>query len=135
MDNRAQVREFLASRRARITPGQAGLPAYGGNRRVKGLRREEVALLAGVSIDYYIRMERGDLAGASEVVLDGIANALQLDEAEREHLQALARSARPAATRPLQPSHGPPSHPAGSRRDHRSASLDPQRPARHPRPE
>ena len=71
MDNRAQVREFLASRRARITPGQAGLPAYGGNRRVKGLRREEVALLAGVSIDYYIRMERGDLAGASEAGLDG----------------------------------------------------------------
>ena len=103
MDNRAQVREFLASRRARITPGQAGLPAYGGNRRVKGLRREEVALLAGVSIDYYIRMERGDLAGASEAVLDGIANALQLDEAEREHLRALARSARPTATRRPRP--------------------------------
>ena len=103
MDNRAQVREFLASRRARITPGQAGLPAYGGNRRVKGLRREEVALLAGVSIDYYIRMERGDLAGASETVLDGVANALQLDEAEREHLQALARSARPAAARRTRP--------------------------------
>src|ERR1700741_2966028 len=104
MDNRAQVREFLASRRARITPGQAGLPAYGGNRRVKGLRREEVALLAGVSIDYYIRMERGDLAGASEAVLDRIANALQLDEAEREHLWALARSASPAATRRARPS-------------------------------
>src|ERR1700759_414214 len=99
MDNRAQVREFLASRRARTPPSQAGLPAYGGNRRVKGLRREEVALLAGVSIDYSIRMERGDLAGASETVLDAVANALQLDEAEREHLQALARSARPAATR------------------------------------
>ena len=104
MDNRAQVREFLASRRARITPVQAGLPAYGGNRRVKGLRREEVALLAGVSIDYYIRMERGDLAGASEAVLDGVANALQLDEAEREHLRALARSARPAAARRARPS-------------------------------
>src|SRR5581483_2409851 len=103
MDNRAQVREFLASRRARITPDQAGLPAYGGNRRVKGLRREEVALLAGVSIDYYIRMERGDLAGASEAVLDGVANALQLDEAEREHLQALARSARPTMARHPRP--------------------------------
>src|SRR5271167_4794129 len=103
MDNRAQIREFLASRRARITPGQAGLPAYGGNRRVKGLRREEVALLAGVSIDYYIRMERGDLAGASEAVLDGVANALQLDEAEREHLFALARSAGPASTRRARP--------------------------------
>src|SRR5579862_9990298 len=93
MDNRVEVRSFPPSRRARITPDQAGLPAYGGNRRVKGLRREEVALLAGVSIDYYIRMERGDLAGASESVLDGVANALQLDEAEREHLFALARSA------------------------------------------
>jgi len=121
MDNRAQVREFLASRRARITPGQAGLPAYGGNRRVKGLRREEVALLAGVSIDYYIRMERGDLAGASEAVLDGIADALQLDEAEREHFFAGASPLRPpsrGAARPARPGHGPPSHPAGSRRDH-----------------
>jgi len=69
MDNRAQVREFLVSRRARITPEQAGLPAYGGNRRVAGLRREEVAMLAGVSIDYYVRMERGSLAGASDAVL------------------------------------------------------------------
>jgi transcription regulator MmyB-like protein len=104
MDNRAGVREFLASPRARITPDQAGLPAYGGNRRVKGLRRVEVALLAGVSIDYCIRMERGDLAGTSETVLDGNANALQLDEAEREHLQALARSAGPTATRRARPS-------------------------------
>src|ERR1700732_2277418 len=104
MDNRAQVREFLSSRRARITPDQAGLPAYGGNRRVKGLRREEVALLAGVSIDYYIRMERGDLAGASEAVLDGVANALQLDDAEREHLRALAHSAGPPPTRGARPS-------------------------------
>src|ERR1700754_4469754 len=69
MDNRAQVREFLASRRARIPPDQAGLPAYGGNRRVKGLRREEVALLAGVSVDYYVRMERGSMAGGSGPVL------------------------------------------------------------------
>src|ERR1700742_396682 len=98
-EHRAQVREFIASRRARITPDQAGLPAYGGNRRVKGLRREEVALLAGVSIDYYIRMERGDLAGASESVLAGVADALQLDDAEREHLFALARSAGPMSTR------------------------------------
>jgi transcriptional regulator with XRE-family HTH domain len=90
-DHRDEIREFLSSRRARITPEQAGLPAYGGNRRVKGLRREEVAMLAGVSVDYYVRMERGSLAGASEGVLDALANALQLDEAERAHLIALAR--------------------------------------------
>jgi transcriptional regulator with XRE-family HTH domain len=99
MDNRAQAREFLASRRARITPVQAGLPAYGGNRRVKGLRREEVALLAGISIDYYIRMERGTLTGASDAVLEGVASALQLDEAERAHLFDLARAAQPARPR------------------------------------
>jgi len=100
MDNRAQVREFLLSRRERISPAQAGLPAYGGgNRRVKGLRREEVALLAGVSIDYYVRMERGNLTGASDAVLDGIVGALQLDEAERAHLFDLARAAQPASPR------------------------------------
>ncbi len=100
MDNRAQVREFLTSRRDRISPAQAGLPAYGGgNRRVKGLRREEVALLAGVSIDYYVRMERGNLTGASDSVLDGVANALQLDEAERVHLFDLARASQPASPR------------------------------------
>ncbi|MFI6044934.1 helix-turn-helix domain-containing protein [Nocardia sp. NPDC051321] len=91
MDLRTDIREFLSSRRARITPEQAGLPAYGGNRRVKGLRREEVALLAGVSVDYYVRMERGSLAGASDGVLDALAAALQLDEAERDHLFHLAR--------------------------------------------
>lgn len=95
IDHRAEVRKFLGSRRARITPGQAGLPAYGGNRRVKGLRREEVAMLAGVSVDYYVRMERGNLAGVSESVLDALVAALQLDEAERDHLFALARTAGP----------------------------------------
>ncbi|MBO1268631.1 helix-turn-helix transcriptional regulator [Arthrobacter cavernae] len=93
MDNRNEIREFLASRRARIGPEQAGLPAYGGNRRVPGLRREEVALLAGVSIDYYIRLERGNLGGVSESVLEALARALQLDEAERSHLMDLARAA------------------------------------------
>jgi transcriptional regulator with XRE-family HTH domain len=83
VDNRNEVRDFLASRRARITPEQAGLPAYGGNRRVLGLRREEVALLAGVSIDYYTRLERGNLNGVSDSVLEALADALQLDEAER----------------------------------------------------
>lgn len=90
-DPRTEIREFLSSRRARITPERAGLPAYGGNRRVKGLRREEVALLAGVSVDYYVRMERGGLTGASDGVLDAVAAALQLDEAERDHLFHLAR--------------------------------------------
>src|SRR3954451_23362904 len=89
-DLSAEIRDFLSTRRARITPEQAGLPAYGGNRRVKGLRREEVAMLAGVSVDYYIRMERGGLGGASESVLDALADALRLDEAERHHLVALA---------------------------------------------
>jgi hypothetical protein len=70
VDNRDEIRQFLTSRRARITPERAGLPTYGGNRRVAGLRREEVALLAGVSVDYYTRLERGNLGGVSECVLD-----------------------------------------------------------------
>jgi transcriptional regulator with XRE-family HTH domain len=93
VDHRTEIREFLASRRARITPDQAGLPAFGGNRRVSGLRREEVALLAGVSVDYYTRLERGNLSGASESVLEALARALQLDDAERAHLYDLARAA------------------------------------------
>lgn len=93
-DLRTEIKEFLSSRRARITPEQAGLPAYGGNRRVKGLRREEVALLAGVSVDYYVRMERGSLTGASDGVLNAVATALHLDEAERDHLFQLARQSR-----------------------------------------
>jgi transcriptional regulator with XRE-family HTH domain len=91
LDLRTEIREFLRSRRARIAPELAGLPAYGGNRRVKGLRREEVALLAGVSVEYYVRIERGSLAGTSARVLDALATALQLDVAERDHLLHLAR--------------------------------------------
>ncbi|MGE0217154.1 helix-turn-helix domain-containing protein [Mycolicibacterium sp.] len=103
-DLRTEIKEFLTSRRARIAPQRAGLPAYGGNRRVKGLRREEVALLAGVSVDYYVRMERGSLTGASDGVLDALAAALQLDEAEREHLFHLARRSRgPAVARRRRP--------------------------------
>ncbi|GLI27032.1 transcriptional regulator [Agromyces rhizosphaerae] len=101
-DLRDEIKEFLSSRRARITPDQAGLPAYGGNRRVKGLRREEVAMLAGVSVDYYVRLERGNLAGASESVLDALASTLQLDEAERQYLYDLARAAGPGRTRTSQ---------------------------------
>jgi transcriptional regulator with XRE-family HTH domain len=95
VDNRNEIRQFLSSTRARIAPEQAGLPAYGGNRRVPGLRREEVALLAGVSVDYYTRLERGNLGGVSETVLDALARALHLDEAERAHLFDLARAANP----------------------------------------
>jgi transcriptional regulator with XRE-family HTH domain len=86
------VREFLTTRRAKVTPEQAGLPTFGDKRRVPGLRREEVALLAGVSADYYIRLERGNLSGVSEQVLDALARALQLDDAERAHLFDLARA-------------------------------------------
>ena len=93
MDNRAEVRDFLRSRRARLTPEQAGVPGYGGTRRVQGLRREEVATLAGISIDYYNRMERGGLGGVSESVLEAVAAALQLNDAERAHLSDLARTA------------------------------------------
>src|SRR4051794_18955210 len=96
MTNSDDVRKFLPSRRARLTPEDAGLPAYGGNRRVTGLRREEVAMLAGMSIDYYVRLERGNLAGASDTVLEGLARALQLDDAERAHLFDLAPAAEPA---------------------------------------
>jgi transcriptional regulator with XRE-family HTH domain len=92
MDNRAEVREFLISRRAKLTPQQAGLPDIG-NRRVPGLRRGEVAALAGVSIEYYSKLERGALAGVSATVLDAIAGALQLDDAERAHLFHLAHAA------------------------------------------
>lgn len=93
MDNRLEVREFLVSRRAHLTPERAGLPA-GSNRRVPGLRRAEVAMLADVSIEYYSRLERGSLVGVSDSVLEAIARALQLDEAERGHLFDLARAAR-----------------------------------------
>jgi transcriptional regulator with XRE-family HTH domain len=93
MDPRNEIREFLTSRRARITPEKAGMPSYGA-RRVPGLRREEVAILAGVSVDYYTRLERGDLGGASDGVLEALARALQLDEAEHSHLFDLARAAR-----------------------------------------
>jgi len=93
VDTSNEIREFLTSRRARITPEQAGLQWYGENRRVPGLRREEVALLAGVSVDYYTRLERGNAVGVSESVLEGLVRALQLDEAERAHLFDLGRAA------------------------------------------
>ncbi|UKA64397.1 helix-turn-helix transcriptional regulator [Arthrobacter sp. FW306-04-A] len=98
MDNSKSVREFLMSRRSRITPAEAGISPCGGSRRVSGLKREEVAILVGVSRDYYARLERGNLSGVSESVLESIARILRLDEAERAHLFYLAKTAaRPRA--------------------------------------
>jgi transcriptional regulator with XRE-family HTH domain len=97
VDTKTEVRDFLTSRRAKITPDEVGLTAYGA-RQVPGLRREEVATLAGVSVDYYNRMERGNLAGVSAGVLEAVAGALRLDEAERAHLFDLARASRDRAS-------------------------------------
>ncbi|MBV8998128.1 MAG: helix-turn-helix domain-containing protein [Solirubrobacterales bacterium] len=99
MDTRTDIKEFLTSRRGRITPEQVGLVTYG-SRRVPGLRREEVAVLAGVSVPYYTRLERGDLHGVSDSVLEAVARALELDDAERAHLFDLARAARPSVSPP-----------------------------------
>jgi transcriptional regulator with XRE-family HTH domain len=99
VDTKNEIRDFLTSRRARITPEQAGLRSYG-SRRVPGLRREEVAVLAGVSVPYYTRLERGDMSGVSQSVLEALARALELDDAERAHLFDLARAAQPTVAPP-----------------------------------
>lgn len=96
MDPANDIAEFLTSRRAKLTPEQVGLPTYG-PRRVKGLRREEVASLAGVSVEYYKRLERGQASGVSDGVLEALAAALRLDDAERAHLHDLARAVTPMA--------------------------------------
>jgi transcriptional regulator with XRE-family HTH domain len=105
MDRSSEIREFLSTRRARITPEQAGLAPHSGARRVPGLRREEVAQLAGVSVDYYVRLERGRTQSVSETVLDAVARALQLDDTERAHLVDLTQptTARTRRKRPLAP--------------------------------
>ena len=154
MDNRNEISDFLTSRRAKITPERAGLPAYSGRRRVSGLRREEVALLARISVDYYTRLERGDLKGVSDSVLDAIASALHLDEPERAHLNNLAQVAnssqrvrrrprqdglRPTVQRILDAMTGAPAYVRNGRRDILAANalgcglyselyLDPARP-------
>ncbi|WP_028067844.1 helix-turn-helix transcriptional regulator [Solirubrobacter soli] len=102
MDSANDISEFLTTRRAKITPEQVGLPSTSG-RRVPGLRREELAALAGVSIDYYKRLERGNLSGVSDGVLEALARALRLDDAERAHLYDLARAAGPAGPRRRKP--------------------------------
>ena len=98
MDSQNDVRDFLRSRRAKVSPEQVNL-VVGGHRRVPGLRREEVATLASVSVDYYARLERGNLAGVSDEVLEAVAHALRLDEAETTHLFHLARAAQPGPAR------------------------------------
>jgi len=107
MDRRTELAEFLRSRRARISPDTAGVAPYHGRRRVEGLRREEVAQLAGVSVDYYVRLEQGRTANVSEAVLDAVARALELDAQERAHLRRLTsptrgvrRQASPQRVRP-----------------------------------
>jgi transcriptional regulator with XRE-family HTH domain len=105
VDNRSEIREFLVSRRANISPQQAGLLPHG-IRRVPGLRRSEVAALAGASLEYYTRLERGNLAGVSDSVMEALARALQLDDAERTHLADLARNRGPASRRPRRKPHG-----------------------------
>src|SRR3954471_4925204 len=97
-DVRGEIREFLTTRRAKITPQQVGLPNYGGRRRVPGLRREELALLAGISIASLTRLERGNVRGVSDEVLDALARALHLNDVERAHLNDLVHTAN--ATRP-----------------------------------
>lgn len=105
MDQRQELREFLLSRRARLSPQQAGLPNFGtSTRRVPGLRRSELALLANVSVEYLTKLERGNAAGVSDAVLESVAHALQLDAAETSHLFDLARGARTASGSRRRPS-------------------------------
>src|SRR4051812_39105508 len=99
MASGADVREFLTSRRARITPAKAGLRAQGGRRRGSGLRRGGVAMLAGISVEYYTQLERGSVRGVSEDVLDAVARALQLDDVERVHMFDLVRAVKQRPSR------------------------------------
>ena len=133
VDNRSEVRDFLTTRRARLTPERVGLPAMR-SRRVPGLRRSEVASLAGLSVEYYARLERGQLAGASPSVMEALARALQLDEIERAHLYDLARAAHgiPTSGRPHRRQGRRTSQPAvGVGGDHRRRRVRP-RPAAEP---
>ncbi len=101
MDTRNDIREFLTTRRARLTPEQVGLPDFGGRRRCPGCAAKRSRLLAGMSVEYYVRLERGNATGVSEAVLEGVSRALQLDDAEHAHLYDLVRrqrGAHPAAT-------------------------------------
>ena len=107
MSDRGVLGEFLRNRRGRIGPAEVGLPAGIGRRQTPGLRREELAALAGVSVDYYIRLEQGRDTNPGTAVLDALAAALRLDDDERAHLHSLARNA---------PRHRPRPSPAGDAR-------------------
>ena len=113
MDTSEAIAEFLTTRRAKLTPALVGLPDFGGRRRVPGLRREEVALVAGMSAEYYKRLERGNATGVSDAVIDGVSRALQLDDAEHAHLHDLIRAANAGA------------HPRKSARTVRTAAVTP----------
>ncbi|MEV6603084.1 helix-turn-helix transcriptional regulator [Kutzneria sp. NPDC051319] len=103
MRGEARLGDFLKARRSQLRPDDVDMPTYGERRRVPGLRREELALLAGVSVSYYTRLEQGHSLSASPEVLDAIAGALQLDDTERLHLHALARPVKRASRRRLAP--------------------------------
>ncbi|MGW7685622.1 helix-turn-helix transcriptional regulator [Kribbella sp. NPDC054772] len=94
MDRRAELTEFLKSRRGRVQPEDLGLKVYGGRRRVPGLRREELAQAAGVSADYYVRLEQGRTDNVSQEILDSVADVLKLTDDERKHLAVLAKPVR-----------------------------------------
>ncbi|MFI1969185.1 transcriptional regulator [Streptomyces cinnamoneus] len=103
MDFRTELAAFLRSRRARLRPEDVGVRPFSGRRRVPGLRREELAELAGVSVDYYIRLEQGRSQNVSDSVLDAVAGALRLDAAERAHLGHLTRALRDSPAQALAP--------------------------------
>ncbi|MFJ8788052.1 helix-turn-helix domain-containing protein [Streptomyces sp. NPDC102462] len=128
LDRRAELSEFLRTRRARLKPQDVGLPDFGRHRRVPGLRREELAQLAGVSVAYYTRLEQGNGRNVSAEVLDAIARALRLDDAEQAHLTHLAKGkqhkkkalgraqqVRPALTQLLDTMDGVPAYVVGRR--------------------
>lgn len=130
LDSRAELSEFLRSRRARLQPQDVGLTGFGRHRRVPGLRREELAQLAGVSVAYYTRLEQGNGRNVSSEVLDAIARALRLTDAEHAHLTRLAKPKalkkkraarrqhmRPALQRLLDSIDGTPAYVVGRRSD------------------
>ncbi len=107
MGSSGELRDFLLSRRSRLTPAEVGIRPFGGRRRVPGLRREEVAYLAGVSVDYYTRLERGNSKGVSPGIIDAVARALEMDDVEREYLRDLVGGPRSGYPTPAASAPGP----------------------------